>query len=103
MNWDGLEEEKVTGWHRKLHIFRYPFYYIEYGLAQLGAMQVWANALQDQRSAVATYRRALSLGGTVPLPQLFQAAGAKLAFDAETLSKSVQLAEQTIEELEQFL
>jgi len=103
VNWDGLEEEKVTGWHRKLHIFRYPFYYIEYGLAQLGAMQVWANALQDQRSAVATYRRALSLGGTVPLPQLFQAAGAKLAFDAETLSKSVQLAEQTIEELEQFL
>ena len=85
VDWGGLEEEKVTGWHRKLHIFQVPFYYVEYGLAQLGAMQVWRNALRDQAKAVANYRQALALGGTVTLPELFATAGAKFAFDAQTL------------------
>lgn len=100
VDWSGLEQEKVTGWHRKLHIFQVPFYYVEYGLAQLGAMQVWRNALQDQSNAVANYRRALALGGTVTLPELFAAAGAKFAFDAQTLGQAVDLAMKTITELE---
>jgi len=100
IDWSGLEEEKVTGWHRKLHIHRYPFYYIEYGLAQLGAVQVWANALRDQAAAVASYRQALALGGTAPLPQLYAAAGARLAFDAATLGEAVRLMEDTIAQLE---
>jgi oligoendopeptidase F len=99
IEWSGLEQEMVTGWHRKLHIHTVPFYYIEYGLAQLGAIQVWRNALQDQAGAVASYRKALSLGGTVPLPQLFATAGARFAFDAETLNLAVSLAEKTIDEL----
>jgi oligoendopeptidase F len=93
----------ATGWQRKLHIHQIPFYYIEYGLAQLGAAQIWANALQDQAGAVASYRRALSLGDTASLPDLYKAAGAKLAFDATTLRKSVDLIEKTIEELESNL
>ena len=101
VDWSGLEEELMTGWHRKLHIHQVPFYYVEYGLAQLGAVQVWANALRDQAGAVARYRQALALGGTASLPQLFAAAGAKFAFDAETLHQSVDLMEQTIEKLEQ--
>jgi oligoendopeptidase F len=101
VDWSGLEDELTTGWHRKLHIFEVPFYYVEYGLAQLGAIQVWANALQDQSGAVARYRKALALGGTASLPQLFAAAGAKFGFDAETLYRSVELMERTIEELEQ--
>lgn len=100
VDWTGLEEEMKTGWHRKLHIFEVPFYYVEYGLAQLGAMQIWRNALSDQSGAVAAYRRALSLGGTVSLPELYAAAGAQLAFDAGTLGAMVSLAERTIEELE---
>lgn len=100
VDWNGLEEEMATGWQRKLHIHRHPFYYIEYGLAQLGAMQIWRNALRDQREAVAAYRRALALGGTVALPELYSAAGARLAFDAKTLGESVALAEQTIGSLE---
>ena len=87
-------------WHRQGHIFGAPFYYVEYGLAQLGAVQVWANARKDQRKAVADYRKALSLGATVPLPDLFTAAGAKFAFDAETLRQAVDLMEQVIGELE---
>ena len=99
VDWSGLEDELATGWHRKLHIYQVPFYYVEYGLAQLGAVQVWANALRDQAGAVARYRHALGLGGTASLPHLF-AAGAKFAFDAATLRQSVDLTEQTIEKLE---
>jgi oligoendopeptidase F len=100
VDWNGLEEELATGWHRKLHIHQIPFYYVEYGFAQLGATQVWGNALKDQAGAVARYRKALSLGGTKPLPELFAAAGGKLAYDAGTLREAVQLTERVIGELE---
>lgn len=100
VDWSGLEEEMKTGWQRKHHIHKWPFYYVEYGLAQLGAVQVWANALQDQADAVARYRRALALGGTASLPELYAAAGARFAFDAETLGRAVALMEQTIAALE---
>jgi oligoendopeptidase F len=100
VDWSGLEEEKNTGWQRKLHIHTEPMYYVEYGLAQLGAAQVWRNALSDQAGAVAAYRRALSLGGAVTLPQMYATAGAKFAFDADTLGQAVDLITKTIEELE---
>ena len=99
VDWSGLEDEMVTGWQRKLHIYQVPFYYIEYGLAQLGAAQIWANALKDQAGAVRSYRKALSLGYTATLPELYRTAGARLAFDAETLGASVNLMESTINEL----
>lgn len=100
VDWGGLEQANRTGWHRKLHIHEEPLYYVEYGLAQLGAVQVWRNALRDQTGAVAAYRRALALGGTVPLPQLYAAAGAKFAFDADTLRAAVNLMEDTISKLD---
>ncbi|MBN1485813.1 MAG: M3 family oligoendopeptidase [Chloroflexia bacterium] len=103
VDWSGLEEERVTGWHRKQHIHRSPFYYVEYGLAQLGAVLVWRNALRDQTAAVAQYRQALALGGTRRLPELYAAAGAKLDFGSETLREAVALVEQTIEELDSSL
>jgi oligoendopeptidase F len=99
-DWSGLQEAKVTGWQRKLHIFRAPFYYVEYGIAQLGAAQVWRNSLKDQSAATAAYRKALALGGTRPLPELYKTANIKLAFDAETLGEAVDLIEETIHRLE---
>ena len=99
VDWAGLEQELVTGWHRKLHIHTVPFYYVEYGMAQLGAVQVWKNAIVDQPGAVAAYGQALALGGTVSLPDLFTAAGAKFGFDAATLDSAVSLMEQTIHAL----
>lgn len=100
IDYSGLEERKKTYWHLQPHIFGSPFYYVEYGLAQLGAVQVWANARRDQQKAVADYRRALALGATVPLPELYAAAGAKFAFDEETLKAAADLLEEVIQEME---
>lgn len=99
VDWSGLDDARATGWQRKLHIFLYPFYYVDYGLAQVGATQVWRNALRDQAGAVRQYRRALALGGTRTLPELFAAAGAKFAFDAATLGELVALYDRQLNEL----
>jgi oligoendopeptidase F len=100
VDWSGLEEQAMTGWHRKPHIFRYPLYYVEYGVAQLGAVQVWQNALHNPDQALEDYRQALRLGGTATLPELYQTAGAKFAFDTKTLGKAVQQVEEAIMALE---
>ena len=85
IDWSGYEEERDYTWHRQLHPFAVPFYYIEYGIAQVGALQVWLQGRRDHRGAVERYWRALSLGGSRPLPRLFEAAGATFKFDYETL------------------
>ncbi len=99
VDWSGLEQERVARWFRQLHVFLYPFYYIEYGIAQLGALQVWRNSLTDPVDAVRRYRDALALGATRPLPEIFAAAGARLAFDGATIGELVQLVEDQIERL----
>jgi oligoendopeptidase F len=97
IDWSGLTRERVARWYRQLHIFLYPFYYIEYGIAQIGALQVWRNSLQDYPRAVERYRHALAIGATRPLPELFKAAGVKLSFDARLLRELVDLVERHIE------
>jgi oligoendopeptidase F len=99
VDWTDLEEELKNGWQTKPHIHVVPFYYVEYGLAQLGAVQIWGNSLKDLDSAVAAYLDALALGGTVPLPDLFARAGAKFTFDVQTLKSAVSLMEHTLESL----
>src|SRR5262249_47347631 len=100
LDWAGLDVEKRIGWHRILHIFQLPFYYIEYGIAQVGAIQVFGNARRNQATAVEAYRQALALGGTRPLPQLFAAAGVRFAPDRAPLRGVVSLLEEVIAELE---
>ncbi len=78
-SWDGYEEALSSLWHRQLHLFLVPFYYIEYGIAQLGALGIWLRSQRDYREAVGAYKRALALGGSRPLPELFRAA--ELPFD----------------------
>ncbi len=99
VDWSGLDRERVARWYRQLHIFMYPFYYIEYGIAQLGALQVWRNSLADPAAAVARYRDALSLGAVRRLPEIYSTAGARLTFDASAIGELVQLVEGRIEEL----
>jgi oligoendopeptidase F len=100
IDYSGLQTEKETGWHRKGHLYEAPFYYIEYGLAQLGALQVWRNALANQAQAVADYRRALALGYTRSLPELFAAAGARFAFDRRTVGELMALVAEQMARLE---
>ena len=99
VDWSGLERERTARWYRQLHIFELPFYYIEYGIAQLGALQVWKRSLTDPVGALAGYKAALRLGGTRPLPELYAAAGARLIFDAEGMRELVGLVEERLETL----
>ena len=99
VDWSGLEQERIARWYRQLHIFEYPFYYIEYGIAQMGALQVWRHSLTDQAKAVRRYRDALALGGTQGLPEIYRTAGARLVFDAETMGELVALVENRLTEL----
>jgi oligoendopeptidase F len=97
VNWSGLEQERIARWYRQLHIFMYPFYYIEYGIAQLGAVQVWRNSLSDPVQAVEHYRQALALGAVRSLPEIYRTAGARLTFDVESIAELVNLIETHIE------
>jgi len=100
IDYSGLEDVRVTGWQRKMHIFQVPLYYVEYGIAQVGAVQVWLNAQQDYAGTVAAYRRALALGGTEPLPRLFEAAGIRFAMDAPMLKMETEAIMRTLDQLD---
>ena len=99
MDWTGAERARAKQWHRQLHIFLHPFYYIEYGIAQLGALQVWANYRRDARAGLEAYQAALKLGGSRPLPELFAAAGCRFDFSVETLRPLVGLVRSALAEL----
>ncbi len=96
VDWSGLKDERSCLWHRQLHIFESPFYYIEYGIAQLGALQLWLNAKEDKPRAMDRYLRALSLGGSRPLPEIFQAAGLSFDFSRTAIAPLVQALEEEL-------
>ncbi len=96
VDWTGHEKARACLWHRQLHIFIHPFYYIEYGIAQLGALQVWANSKRDKLKALHHYKKALGLGGSRPLPDLFKAAGCRFEFDGGTIQPLVKAVEQDV-------
>ena len=88
-DWSGFEELKETSWQGQLHLFQVPFYYIEYGIAQLGALQMWHYHRRDAADGLARYARAMRLGNTKPLPELFRAAGLDLGFDEEHVASLI--------------
>lgn len=87
IDFSGLEEHRRYGWQRQLHLFEVPFYYIEYGIAQLGAIGLWMQYKKNPDAAVENYIKALDLGGTRTLPELFQAAGLRFDFSPAHISK----------------
>ena len=89
IDWSGFEELKETSWQGQLHLFQVPFYYIEYGIAQLGALQMWQHHRRDAADGLARYARAMRLGNTKPLPELFGAAGLNLGFDEEHVASLI--------------
>lgn len=86
VDWSGFETARQAMWQRQLHLFHSPFYYVEYGIAQLGALQIWMKSRNDPAQAVANYRSALKLGGTRSLPDLFAAAGIQFDFSRKTIA-----------------
>lgn len=86
VDFTGYEESLKYRWHAQLHIFEYPFYYVEYGIAQLGALQIWNEYRKDPKVAIENYKKGLSLGASRPLPELFTAAGINFDF-SESLIK----------------
>ena len=79
LDWSGFEDWRKVGWQKQLHLFSYPFYYIEYGIAQLGALQLWLQYREDPKTALNNYAKSMSLGGSRPLPELFEAG--QMSFD----------------------
>ena len=99
VDWTGLETEHASMWQRILHFFQVPFYYIEYGIAQLGALGIWLQSKQDMSQAIGNYKKALTLGGSKPLPELFAAAGLTFDFSEKTVRP---LAEVLLKEWQQY-
>jgi oligoendopeptidase F len=100
LDWSGHEAAKESLWQRQLHLFHAPFYYVEYGIAQLGALQIWRRSLEDPERAVREYKAALALGGTKSLPEIYAAAGAKLIFDEREMADLIALVEREVDRLQ---
>jgi len=100
IDWSGLETERAYSWHRQLHVFEVPFYYIEYGIAQLGALQLWANFRRAPKQALDQMITALSLGSSRPLPELFTRAGIRFDFTEATLEPLMCMVEEELVRLE---
>jgi oligoendopeptidase F len=98
-DWTGLENYLLTGWHRILHLFGTPFYYIEYGIAQLGALQVWLNYRRDPEQAIEQYKSGLKLGASRPLPELFRAAGLEFEFGPRVVGRLVGEVERELKKM----
>ena len=84
-DWSGYEDQIATSWQRQLHLFEVPFYYIEYGIAQLGALGVWMNSLTDFNGALTSYQAALKLGYTQSIPEIYEAANVPFDFSTKRL------------------
>ena len=81
----GHEHFREVGWHKQLHLFEVPFYYIEYGMAQLGAIAVWKNYRQNPEKALSDYLNALSLGHTAGIREVYQTAGISFDFSRNNI------------------
>ncbi len=91
VDWSDLEDARSYLWQKQLHLFEVPFYYVEYGIAQLGALQIYANAKKNRDIAVQDLIKAESLGSSRPLPELFRAAGIKFDFSPRTMEPLAEM------------
>ncbi|MGF1632864.1 MAG: M3 family oligoendopeptidase [Phycisphaerae bacterium] len=96
VDYTGHEDAKEWLWQRQLHLYHVPFYYIEYGIAQLGALQLWLKSLQDPHQALANYRNGLKFGGTRSLPELFTATGLQFDFSRKTVGPLAKAVRQEL-------
>jgi oligoendopeptidase F len=99
VDWSGYEDVKSYSWHRQLHLFEVPFYYIEYGIAQLGAISIWKNSKTDFKIAIQNYKKALKLGYSKTIPEIYEEANIKFNFSDKYVEN---LANFIVTELKQL-
>jgi oligoendopeptidase F len=99
IDYTGLDMYRAIGWQRQLHLFEVPFYYIEYGIAQLGAIGMWMQYQINPKQALENYMNALSLGGTKTLPELYKTAGIEFNFSPNYVKKLMDFTNQELEKL----
>lgn len=99
IDYTGLDEYRKIAWQRQLHLFEVPFYYIEYGIAQLGAIGLWMQYQRNPQQALQNYINALSLGGTKTLPELYAAAGLKLDLSPEHIKTLMEFTAGEMDKL----
>ncbi len=99
VDWSGYEHIQAYTWQKQLHLFEVPFYYIEYGMAQLGALGVWRNFLNDKKKAVMQYKEALSLGYTKPIGDIYKAAGVEFNFSASYIKSLMEFVKSELNKL----
>jgi oligoendopeptidase F len=99
INYSGLEKYRENAWQRQLHLFEVPFYYIEYGIAQLGAIGMWMQYKKEPEKALDNYMNALALGGTKTLPQLYEAAGLRFDFSPDNIKMLMDFVNEEMEKI----
>jgi oligoendopeptidase F len=99
VDWRGLEEYREYGWQKQLHLYEVPFYYIEYGIAQLGALGLWMQYKRNKENALSHYMQALSLGATRTLPELYDAAGLKFNFAKDQIKQLMDFVGEEMEKI----
>jgi oligoendopeptidase F len=100
IDYTGLEKYLENGWQKQLHLYEVPFYYIEYGIAQLGAIGLWKQFKENPEKALDNYVNALSLGGTKTLPELYKAAGLKFDFSSENIKSLMEFVNVELEKVQ---
>jgi len=98
-DWTGNEDLLATSWQRQLHIFEVPFYYIEYGISQLGALGIWKNSLTNKEFAIQQYKDALKLAYTRSIPEIYEIAGVKFDFTTGHIQSLADFIEIQLEKL----
>jgi oligoendopeptidase F len=99
LDFSGLESFRSYSWQKQLHLFEVPFYYIEYGIAQLGAIGMWLQYKENPKEGIDNYIKALKLGGTKTLPELYKNAGIEIVFDAKRVSRLMRFIKKELESM----
>lgn len=98
-NWEGYEKQFGNVWQKQLHLFEVPFYYIEYAIAQLGAIAVWKNYKENPQKGLQQYLDALALGYTKPMNEIYETAGIKFDFSAAYINELAGFVKEELEKL----
>ena len=100
VDWTGYEKILESSWQRQLHLFEVPLYYIEYGIAQLGALGIWKNSKSNTEQAVQDYTHAMTLGYTKSLPEVYETAGISFDFSSGHICNLAEFIESELEKLD---